>query len=67
MAGTLLFFRDTNQRMHNKIITFDPELCRPTDVNSLCGDARKAKLKLNWEPTLDTEGLAVLMMEAELA
>ncbi len=50
----------------NTIIKLDPELCRLTDVNSLCGDARKAKRKLNWAPTLDTEGLAVLMMEAEL-
>ncbi len=50
----------------NKIIEFDPELYRPSDVDFLQGDATKARIKLGWEPTLNMEGLAALMMEADL-
>ena len=34
------------------IITVNPKYFRPAEVDSLIGDASKAKEKLNWEPTI---------------
>ena len=34
------------------IITINPRYFRPAEVDSLIGDASKAKEKLNWEPTI---------------
>ena len=45
------------------IIRIDPENYRPTDVNLLLGDARKAKTKLNWEPKITFDKLVEEMVQ----
>jgi GDPmannose 4,6-dehydratase len=39
---------------------------RPTEVDSLCGDATKAQRELGWKPTIGFDQLVSEMVEAEL-
>ena len=48
------------------IIKIDPKYFRPTDVNSLLGDASKAKKKLNWHPKISFEELVKEMIDNDL-
>jgi GDPmannose 4,6-dehydratase len=48
------------------IVTIDPKYYRPTEVDSLCGDATKAKEKLGWVPKISFDELVSEMVEAEL-
>jgi GDPmannose 4,6-dehydratase len=47
----------------------DPRYLRPSEVDSLLGDASKARAKLGWEPKVDFHGLVRMMVDhdAELA
>ncbi len=47
-------------------IVINPELFRPAEVETLLGDPRKAKQKLNWEPKTSLETLVSMMVEADL-
>ena len=47
-------------------VTVNEANLRPSDVESLIGDASKAKRKLGWEPTTDFESLIRMMVEADL-
>ena len=47
------------------IVAVDPKYYRPTDVDSLCGDATKAKEKLGWVPKISFDELVSEMVEAE--
>jgi GDPmannose 4,6-dehydratase len=47
-------------------VKLDEYYLRPTEVNSLCGDASKAKKKLNWQPTTTFKHLIELMVDADL-
>ena len=42
---------------YNDYLTVDDELYRPSEVNTLQGDASKAHKKLNWFPTISFENL----------
>ena len=44
----------------------DPKLLRPAEVDSLIGDARKAKRLLNFEPTVDFKCLVEMMVDADI-
>jgi GDPmannose 4,6-dehydratase len=48
------------------IVSVDPKDYRPTEVESLCGDATKAKEKLGWVPKISFDELVSEMVEAEL-
>ncbi len=48
------------------IIRVDHRYFRPTEVDSLLGDASKAKNKLNWEPKISFEDMCSEMIEADL-
>ena len=48
-------------------VTTRQELMRPAEVEALLGDARKAKEKLGWEPSVTLEELIAEMVEADLA
>ena len=48
------------------IVAVDPKYYRPTEVDSLCGDATKAKEKLGWVPKISFDELVSEMVEAEL-
>jgi len=47
-------------------VELDPKLLRPAEINTLCGDARKARRVLGWQPAVDFEGLVGMMVDADL-
>jgi GDPmannose 4,6-dehydratase len=47
-------------------VEFDPRYLRPTEVDSLCGDATKARELLGWEPEISFEELVKSMVECDL-
>jgi GDPmannose 4,6-dehydratase len=49
-----------------KYVKFDERYLRPTEVDSLIGDASKAQNELGWEPTILTPRLAQIMVEADV-
>jgi GDPmannose 4,6-dehydratase len=49
-----------------EIIKVDPRYFRPLEVETLLGDANKAKEKLNWEPKISFEELVKEMIEEDL-
>lgn len=49
-----------------KHVEIDPRYYRPTEVDSLAGDARKAKKQLGWEPKVRFKDLIKIMVEADL-
>jgi GDPmannose 4,6-dehydratase len=44
----------------------DPRLLRPAEVNTLCGDASKARRVLGWKPRVTFAGLVQMMVDADL-
>jgi GDPmannose 4,6-dehydratase len=48
------------------IVRIDPRYFRPTEVQTLLGDASKARTKLGWEPEVGFETLVKEMVEADL-
>jgi len=48
------------------IVSVDPKYYRPAEVESLCGDASKARDKLGWIPRISFDDLVTEMVEAEL-
>ncbi len=48
------------------IISVDPKYFRPTEVETLLGDASKAKRDLNWEPKITFQELVKEMVEEDL-
>jgi GDPmannose 4,6-dehydratase len=51
----------------SRYVDHDPRFARPADVDRLCGDARKAKEQLGWEPKVRFPDLVRRMVEADLA
>jgi len=49
-----------------KYVEIDPRLFRPTEVESLCGDASKAQEKLGWFPTYTFEHLVEEMVNEDM-
>lgn len=49
------------------IVKVDPRYYRPAEVESLLGDARKAKEKLGWTPTITLAELVKEMIESDYA
>lgn len=49
------------------IIFIDPRYFRPTEVDSLLGDAAKARERLGWQPKVSFEHLVREMVEADLS
>jgi GDPmannose 4,6-dehydratase len=47
-------------------VEIDPKLLRPAEVNTLCGDASKARRVLGWKPEVDFERLVAMMVDADL-
>jgi GDPmannose 4,6-dehydratase len=51
----------------DKYIETSAALVRPAEVDTLTGDAGKARTKLGWEPTVTLEAMIAEMVEADLA
>jgi len=56
-------YADLNWRDHVRV---DPRYLRPTEVDHLCGDARRAREELGWRPTVDFVELVHLMVDHDL-
>ena len=56
------FEKNTNR----DLIKIDPSFFRPTEVDTLIGDSRKAKEILNWRAKTTFKELVHLMMESDL-
>jgi GDPmannose 4,6-dehydratase len=50
-----------------KFVRFDEKYLRPTEVDSLVGDATKAKKALDWKPGVSPQDLASIMVDYDLA
>lgn len=48
------------------ILRVDPRYFRPTEVETLLGDASKARLKLGWTPTISARTLCAEMIASDL-
>jgi GDPmannose 4,6-dehydratase len=48
-----------------KFLKIDSRLFRPHEVPLLLGDSSKAKINLNWEPSVSFAGLAKMMYESD--
>ena len=62
---------DTNEKGYNKatgqcIVEVDPRYFRPTEVETLLGDASKAKEQLGWIPKISFDELVTEMMREAL-
>ena len=49
-----------------KYVSEDPQFKRPAEVDTLLGDATKAKKILEWEPTVTFDELVEMMVESDL-
>ena len=56
-----------NLRAGQVIVRIDPRYFRPTEVDSLLGDAGKARRQLGWEPRTTVAELVREMVDADLA
>jgi GDPmannose 4,6-dehydratase len=48
------------------LVRIDPRYLRPTEVDTLLGDASKARARLGWRPRVGFEALVAEMIEADL-
>ena len=55
-----------DRRTNNVLVKIDKNYFRPTEVDVLQGDYRKAKNQLNWEPKTNLKQLIKLMVKADL-
>jgi len=51
---------------YRQYVTIDPRFMRPADVETLVGDASKARRDLGWEPTVGFEALIQMMVDYDL-
>lgn len=65
--GTGAEERGVDAKTGRVLVQIDERYFRPTEVDDLCGDATKAKLKLGWETEVGFEELVEEMMESDLA
>jgi GDPmannose 4,6-dehydratase len=49
------------------IVECDPKYLRPLDVNTLLGNAKKARKELKWKPKFDIKKLVKEMVEFEVS
>lgn len=59
--------RNAAVRVGDRIVQVDPRYFRPTEVDTLLGDPRKAKEKLGWEPTTSFDELVNEMVDEDLS
>jgi len=57
---------ETGSRDGNAIVRVDPRYFRPTEVETLLGDATKAREKLGWQPKITFEKMVAEMVREDL-
>ena len=50
----------------DSLISIDPELFRPAEVDYLCGDYTRAKTTLGWSPEISFEDLVTEMVQHDV-
>lgn len=72
-SGTLYSVRDFVELVFKKLdldyqhyVKFDSRYLRPSEVDSLCGDASKIKNKLKWKPKYSFDDLVNEMIDADM-
>jgi GDPmannose 4,6-dehydratase len=58
--------RGIDRRTGQAVVLIDPRFYRPVDVDRVQGDARKARERLGWQPSVHFHELVELMMRADL-
>lgn len=58
---------DSRVREGQRIVGIDPRYYRPAEVDTLLGDASKAREKLGWEPRITFDELVTEMMRSDMA
>ncbi len=56
-----------NAQTGRVVVRVDPAFFRPSEVDTLTGDARKAQELLGWTPTTTFQGLVEMMIDADRA
>ncbi len=51
---------------YKDFVKTDPSYLRPTEVDTLCGDATLARTRLGWKPTISFRELVELMVRSDL-
>jgi GDPmannose 4,6-dehydratase len=64
--GAGLDEKGVDTRTGKVIVRVDPRYFRPTEVDSLLGDATQARTKLGWEPQISFDTLVQEMVESDL-
>jgi GDPmannose 4,6-dehydratase len=64
--GNGLYEKGYNVETGQCIVAIDPRYFRPTEVETLLGDASKARLKLGWVPRTSFRELVSEMMREDL-
>ena len=64
--GSGLDEQGVDSRTGEAIVRIDPRYFRPTEVETLLGDATKARTKLGWAPEIGFDRLVQEMVEADL-
>ena len=64
--GSGLSERGVDAKSGQILIELDPRYLRPTEVDSLYGDATKAKTELGWQPRVTFNELVDLMVDADM-
>ncbi len=60
------YYKAFSQRVGDVLVAVDAKYFRPTEVDFLLGDARKAQEKLGWKPEYDLAALVSEMMESDM-
>tara|TARA_Y100000591_G_C21801949_1_gene682557 strand:- start:471 stop:1508 length:1038 start_codon:yes stop_codon:yes gene_type:complete len=55
-----------NQKTNKVLIKIDPGYFRPTDIDELRGDSRKARRELNWKPKTNFKSLVKEMVSKDI-
>lgn len=58
--------RGHDRKTGRLLISVNPNFYRPAEVDLLIGDATKARKELGWEPKVNLEDLAALMVDADM-
>lgn len=60
------YYKNFSHRIGEVLVAVDAKYFRPTEVDFLLGDARKAQEKLGWKPEYDLSALVNEMMESDM-
>jgi GDPmannose 4,6-dehydratase len=65
--GELAAERGIDVATGKTVVKVDPKYYRPIDIDSVLGDASKARKEMGWEPAVKFDQLVEIMMKADVA